>query len=203
MQRIDLCRDRAWLDAFRAGEPAALERVFRTYAAYVCAIIRSGVTADGHLAPGYTGVVEQEDLLQEVFVRLLSPEMRQRYDGLRPFAAFAAGVTRHVVIDHARRSGRLQQRMLSMEDESRVPDNWSPDEPLPEDLLLAAEERQLVATFLAELDGETRRFVELRFAQGLAQRDVAEQLGRGRQQIRTMERNIREQMRDFLRLRGL
>src|SRR5688572_7223832 len=119
---MDLSEDRAWLDAFRAGEAVALERVFRTYARYVCAIVRRA---------GITDEAAQDDLLHDVFVRVLSAEMRNRYDGLRPYASFLAGVVRNVVADHHRK-GRRETEPL---DEEVHTFDWSPGRQLPEEAL--------------------------------------------------------------------
>ena len=208
--RRDLSQDRPWLDGFRAGRSEALERVFRTYAPLVCAILRRGVsTASGH-APGVSRVYEQEDLLQEVFLRALSPDVRARYDGIRPYAAFIAGITRNVVLDHARKSGRARSRVESYATDEALDaaldtalDTWTPDQPLADDHALAHEERDAVSDFVAALDTEERRFVDVRFVEGLSQRDAAAALGTSRQRVRTAEDRLRERFRDFLKQRGL
>ena len=195
----DLCEDRQWLADFRAGLPAALERVFRAYAPYACAIINRGTASGESYAPGITHPEDRDDLLQDVFVRVLAPEMRQRYDGIRPYASFLGAVVRHMLIDRARASGRLnsRQRPLSEADDWGE-ETWLPGSPLPEQNLLAKEERALMSEFLTTLDKSERLFVRLRFQEGLAQRDVAKRLSLGRQRVRTLEVKIRSKLQTFL-----
>ncbi len=184
----DLSQDRAWLDAFRAGEKDALERVFRTYARYVCAIVRRF---------GIVDETTQDDLLHDVFVRVLGAEMRSRYDGIRPYAGFLAGVVRNVVADHLRKSGKREAEPL---DESLH--SWSPGQKLPEEDLLAKEEQAIVGEFLSQLDTGETSFVKLRFEEGRSQRDVASDLGLTHQQVRTKETKIRSRFLGFLKKRG-
>jgi RNA polymerase sigma-70 factor (ECF subfamily) len=200
--RRDLSEDRAWLDGFRRGDGDALERVFRTYAPYALAIIRGGVGRGEAFAPGVSAADEQDDLLQEIFVRVLSPKLRASYDGLRPFAKFLGAVVRHVLIDHARKQGRLRRAEAHEVDLDGVADGaWSPGAPLPDALLLAKEEQALVGEFLGSLDTGETRFVDLRFEEGLSQRDVADNLGLSRQQVRTLEGKIRSRFAEFLKKR--
>ena len=197
----DLSEDRAWLTAFREGDSDALERVFRTYARYVCAIVRRGVFTREGCSPPFLDQDIQDDLLQEVFVRVLSPEMRKRYDGVRPYAWFLGGVTRHVVIDYARRTGRLSKRQEEF-DENLIPEDWMPAEPLPDQSLLAQEEQRAVNEFLTGLNTDETAFVDLRFAEGASQRDTASKLGLSRQRVRTLEEKIRSRFKGFLEKKG-
>lgn len=194
----DLSQDRAWLAGYRAGEVAALERVFRSYAGYAFAIIRRGAGQHGQQAPGVLDPTEQDELLQEVFVRVLAPETRARYDGLRPFAPFLASIVRHVVLDHARRQRRLRARQVDADPDDDALARWSPGQPLADEALMAEQDRRLVAAFVAELGAQAQQLVALRFEQGLSQREVAVQLGLGRQVVRTLEHKIRERLRSFL-----
>ncbi|MFH1811894.1 MAG: sigma-70 family RNA polymerase sigma factor [Pseudomonadota bacterium] len=195
-QHTDLCQDRAWLDAFRRGEAAALERVFRCYAPLVWALVRRGVAGPQGVA-GVSDPGAQQDLVQDVFVQLLAPELRQRYDGLRPYAALVCGVTRNIMLDRARRQGRRLQHIHSGVDDA-VLEQWQPSEPLPDELLADAEQRFLVREYVASLDQSEQQVVRLRFEQGLSQRDAAEAAGLGRQQVRSLEHKIRDGLRRFL-----
>lgn len=200
MARRDLAEDRAWLDGFRRGDRAALERVFRSYAPYALAIIKGGVGRGDAFAPGIAATDEQDDLLQDIFTRVLAPEMRARYDGLRPYGKFLGAVARNLLIDHARKKGRLRRAMEHEVDlDSFAESDWSPGSPLPDAVLLAKEEQALMSEFLGSLDTGETRFVDVRFEEGLSQRDAAVELGLTRQQVRTLESKIRNRLAAFLK----
>lgn len=194
--RTDLCQDRAWLDAFRRGEAAALERVFRCYAPLVWALVRRGVAGPQGVA-GVADPSAQQDLVQDVFVQLLAPALRARYDGLRPYAALVCGVTRNLLLDRARQQGRQLQHLQGGLDDAQL-EQWQPSEPLPDELLADAEQRALVQQYVASLPPLEQELVRLRFEQGLSQRDAAEAAGVGRQQLRTLEGKLRDGLRRFL-----
>lgn len=195
-----LHEDRAWLMAFRRGDRGALERVFRTYVAYVAAIIRRGShTVDGRPIPGVADATEQQDLLHDVFVKAFSPGARQAYDGLRPYAPYLAQVARNVLAERGRALARDKQRWVPLEGPAdEEPVQWAADEPLPEDLLLSREQQQQGAQFKEQLSPAERDFVAARFERGLSQRDAADQLGVTRHRIRDMEQAIMLKLRGFL-----
>lgn len=131
----------------------------------------------------------QDDLLQEVFVRALGPVSRARYDGVRPYAAFLRAITGNVMLEHVRAHMRNQARFSS--DENALDDAWTPEQPLADAVFLSAQERALGKAFFATLSPELQAFVQARFVDGLSQRDAAEALGLGRQQVRTLEKLAR------------
>lgn len=193
----DLSQDRKWLNAYRAGDTAALERVFRVYAPYVASILRRGVFgSDGH-SRGMTAIEIVQDLVQDVFVRVLQPATRERYDGLRPFAPFLAAITRHVLLDYLRQQARRDKREVLSSESAELP-AWYPGDPLPDETAITQQQQRLVTGFLQTLEETEQRFVQLRFKEGQSQRDVAAQLDLGRQQVRNAEEKIRKRFRAYL-----
>jgi RNA polymerase sigma factor (sigma-70 family) len=193
---LDLHQDPQWLAGFKAGDNRALERVFRTYAPYVLAVLRGGYV---HAKGGQVTVrdrASQEDLLQEVFVRALSPASRARYDGVRPYAAFLRAIAGNVMLEHVRAHMRAQARFTS--DDTALDDAWTPEQPLPDAVFLSRQEQALGNAFFGTLSDELRAFVQARFVDGLSQRDAAEFLGLGRQQVRTLEKVARARLEEFL-----
>jgi RNA polymerase sigma factor (sigma-70 family) len=186
----DICEDRAWLDAFRAGEKAALERVFCTYAPPLAGYLRRR---------GIVNMQDQDDILQEVFAQVLSPHMRQRYDGVRPYAAFLRGVTAHVCVDHVRARGVVANRSVAFEDDHHdALDAWSPRQPMPDEVVETTQEHGLVDAFVATLDPEEKKVVNARFVESLSQRDAATHTGLSRQQLRTLEARLLQKLKNFL-----
>jgi RNA polymerase sigma-70 factor (ECF subfamily) len=201
-RRVDLGQDAAWLAQFRAGERGALERVFRVYAPYVSAILRSGTAHAGGGTCHVGDAEERQDLMQEVFVRVLGPVMRARYDQAYPYTAFLRGVVRNVMVEHVRRKLRHAGRCVTLEEGMEpVLEHWAVGQPLPDELFASRAERQLMAEFLATLTRAQRRFADVRFEGGLSQRDAAEALGLGRQQVRRMEAELRAGLEAFLAAR--
>ena len=128
LRHMDLCQDRALLRAWRAGEAPALERVFHMYLPLVVGIVRKRRRG----IPGMDAAAE-DDVAQEVMVKLLGPHMRERYDGIRPFAALVVVVTRNTLTDHVRRRGK--ELLLEDPDEERQLAQWTSDLPLPDALV--------------------------------------------------------------------
>lgn len=201
----DLSEDRAWLDAFRRGEEEALERVFRTYAPLVATILQRGTRLEAGFAPG-VAIDRVQDLLHDVFVRALNEKTRQSYDGLRPYGPFIAQIARRTLIDHHRKHTNRERRTeLSddLETYDRAVDDWRPGSPLPDAAVVSNESRTQVRAFLATLPEDDQKLVQLRFVEGLSQRDAAEASGTSRQRLRTWEKQIREKLRAFLQESGI
>lgn len=199
---VDLCEDRAWLDGFRAGDAAALERVFRTYAPLVHRLLRGGAKLADGTRVYLQGLMEEDDLLQDVFVRLLSAPARARYDGLRPYGALVRVVTRNTLVDHLRRFGRLKDREVTVEDPAEMPQADPGNQQGPLSLLLSQEEAELAESLRQFLTPEERTLAQVRYEEGLSQRDAAHALGISRQNLRTLETRLLARARAFLKERG-
>ncbi|MCH9684440.1 MAG: sigma-70 family RNA polymerase sigma factor, partial [Deltaproteobacteria bacterium] len=72
----------------------------------------------------------------------------------------------------------------------------------PEQEIGRAQVRAVVGRFLDTLPDADRRLLTVRFIEGKSQRDAAEILGLGRQQIRSRETKLRTQMLRYLRKQG-
>jgi RNA polymerase sigma factor (sigma-70 family) len=201
----DLSQDRAWLDGFRAGHPNALERVFRSYAPLVFRVVQRGARLPNGTCVSLSATADQDDVVQDTFLRLLGPASRERYDGIRPYAALVRTVARNALVDHLRKRGKLvaTAEPTTWDDVDETPGvaaGAAP--PQPDENLLSAEEARVAADLLASLDEDERKVAKVRFEQGLSQRDAAESLGVSRQNVRTMESRLLAKGREFLRKRG-
>lgn len=207
--------DRELLLAFRRGETAALERVYRNYAPSVEAILRSGFSYDraGQRArfAGLASAFDVEDRVHEVFARAFSASGRQGYDGLGAYGAYLHGVTRNLIIDELRKSGR---ETLVAEPGEQVASEHVPSEPsdaargefaargLPE---LDAQDRQLVELlrrYREGLSARDRQVFELRFGQGHGHAEIVARTGLTPSQIKTSEKNIRTTLFRYLQRHG-
>ena len=106
-----LVEDRALLDGYRRGDPAALERIYRAYAPDLARMLRHGFSfrSGGRMCRfhGVRSSFDLEDRVQEVFTRVFTEQGRLSYDGLTPFAAYLRTVARNLVIDDFRRKERV------------------------------------------------------------------------------------------------
>jgi len=114
-------------------------------------------------------------LVNELYLRLIK-QRRVSWQNRAHFYAFAAGLMREILIDHARKH-RAAKRGAGQPD---VPLDALPVEPPAPgtacslDDLIAIDE---TLTRLARLDPRQARIVELRFFAGLSSREIAEALG--------------------------
>lgn len=191
----DLSQDRELLRAFRDGDPAALQRVYFDHARGLERRLRAGLVRGNVRMPALSDA-DVRDVLQEVFIRAFSAQSRRRYDGLRPFETWLRTIARNLLIDRARKKGLPRA-------EAEALDFVADEHANTEQNLLDAELRAATAKYVASLDPEQRRFVELRFEQERSQDDVARTMDLTRRRIRTLEKRVHAGLRAFLEERGL
>ncbi|MEE9383339.1 MAG: sigma-70 family RNA polymerase sigma factor [Nannocystaceae bacterium] len=199
------------LAGFRSGERWALTRIYELNVATIAAILRHGFQFSSrghhHRFVGYHSAFDFQDALHETFRRAFEPRARQGYDGIRPYGPYLATIARNIVL----RSFRAREVLFpAIGDDS--PDTGGQSEhhhnPLaqtkasPERALHDAQVRELLKGFLAQLEASDREIVDLRFAQGMSQRDAAKQIGMGRQRIRTRELKLRKLLLAYLHRRS-
>lgn len=180
--------DRAWLDGFRRGERAALARVFRAYAADVTRTVRA--------ARGRLPEHEVEAMVQEVFVKALSPAARDHYDGVRPFGAWLGTIARNLVTDRLRREGRV------VPVEAEVLEGVAAESVNPTEALEAEQLARVLATFRASLDEEEAAIYRVRFEEQRSLAEAARELGWSEITVRRRDTRLRARLLDALRADG-
>lgn len=198
---------RALLDAFRRGDRAALTDIYARSVHEVAMLVRNGfsVGTEGGVVPGVREPQRQLDLIQEVFLRAFSEKARLSYDGLSPFRPWLMRIAKNLVIDEARRSGRL----VALDGPEAIAEGGARLDmgtilPVaPEEELEWKNLREATKAWCAALDPALQRFVGLRFEEERSQADVAETLGVTRRRVRTMEAWVRAELRRHLKSRGL
>jgi RNA polymerase sigma-70 factor, ECF subfamily len=192
--------DRALLDAFRRGERDALARVYRHYFGEVAAIVRRGFVLDvqgGLRIHGCRDPESERDLIQETFVRAFNEGARLNYDGLRPYRAYLLRITKNLMIDRARSTWERKVELSeALVDEAALAEE-------PEATLDLERQKAATYTFVQGLSPKERRFVALRYEEGLSQEDVAARMKITRRGVRTLEAKIETALVDHLKKSGL
>jgi RNA polymerase sigma factor (TIGR02999 family) len=120
--------------------------------------------------PGQT--LQATALVHEAYVRLVDRDQGQRFNSRGHFFAAAAEAMRRILVESARRKGRLKHGG----DRERLPLDFleAPAVPATDDDLLALDE---ALAHLAELDQAKAELVKLRFFAGLSVVEAAVVLG--------------------------
>jgi RNA polymerase sigma factor (sigma-70 family) len=191
--------DRELLDRFRRGDRDALVRVFEHYVDDVATLARRGFTIEssGHVVVHGVGRDEQRELVQDTFAKAFADKARVAYDGLSPYRPYLLRITKNLMIDR-HRAGQKQARTTPLDalDAAELAAEPPPD---IEWQRLAAATREYVAT----LDREHRELVRLRFEEGGSQDAVAGALACTRRRVRTLEGEVQDGLRAWLKTRGL
>ena len=199
--------DRKLLDGFRRGRRWALEKVYTLYVHDVAAFLRGGfVFESGGSTVRYRGAPTEfqlEDWVHDVFIRAFADGARAQYDGLRPYGPYLQRIARNLVIDELRRKEHQLRAYVEELPEPEASAAYAPDRPLsPES---EAERRQLTAhvdAYIATLADRERQVYQLRFVDGLDQREVARKAGLSASKVKTSERRIRIGFYEHLRALG-
>ncbi len=194
------------LRGFRAGERDALRDVYRMYAEDVGKQLRFGFSFESrgraHRFVGYGSAFELQDALHETFRRAFEPRARSGYDGLRPYGPYLKTIARNIVLRSFRKREVLFPAVEDDDASTPAVTAWGDEGPSPEQSVASAQVQALVRGFLDTLDPQGRRLLELRFIEGKSQRDAAEILGMGRQQVRGREVKLRGALVRYLREQG-
>jgi RNA polymerase sigma factor (sigma-70 family) len=173
----------------RVGELGAL---YRTQAAHLRKILRARFVSSPRNGGNGAGpkstlaVDDVDDLIQEVFARVLAAGGSSLLDKVREPAAYLVAVARNLVIDSARRHQHLvpidpsfQSSNLAHLDRARL-----------EELDFHERCVEAVSAYVAGLPPELSAAFDARFKRGMSQRDAATALGVTRRRIRTLEKRL-------------
>jgi len=192
-----LARDAALLQRFRRGEQAALEMVYWAYVDRIERVARYGFRlAQKGLHIEGVGPDELPDVVQETFARAFAERARLAYDGLRDYGPFLSTIARNLLADRARRRGREIPLDLGGE--------WDEAPPPTEEPAWASD--ALTAAVKAYLDGapsELKGVHHERYVRCVSQEEAARVLGVSRQQLRTLEKRLRDGLSAYIEGAGL
>jgi len=202
--------DRDLLERFRRGDRAALAAVYERYVDDVATLARRGFTIEssGHVyVRGATGDGERE-LTQETFVRAFGEKARLAYDGIGPYRPYLLRVTKNLMIDRYRAAQKEAKHVEHVESgvgdiDALLATNAALPADEPEDDLDWKTQVAATAAYLATLDDESRGIITLRFEDELSQDEVAARIGCTRRRVRSVEARAQDELRVYLRKRGL
>lgn len=214
-----LAKDKKLLAAFKRGETAALETVYRNYFPGVTSFLRKGFTfrsGAGHFY--FKGIQDNSDLrasVQEVFRRAFEPKALLSYNGINSFTNWVLAIGRNMVINRFRNREIPISNYISASDDrshltfmdDEVTEEYSgilygrPSQP-QDRLFENAELKDLIAEFMAQLTEHDRKLLVYRFAEGKGQEETATLLHSTRMKVRTAESKLRNRLRAFLRTSG-
>ncbi|HVY28174.1 MAG TPA: sigma-70 family RNA polymerase sigma factor [Polyangiaceae bacterium] len=205
-----LVEDRALLEAFRAGDKRALQRVYEFYFDDVYRLAALGfVNSDGKRIGRIEREADRLDFLQDVFVRAFSKQARESYDGLRPYRPFLLRIARNLRVDRARQQNRDPSASPRLVDDALHIDELIDQNltlPSPHDAEADATWQRLLhetASIVSELEQDLQQLAQLRFVEELSQADTAAKLGTTRRRVRTLEGRLMRSVRRGLSRLGL
>ncbi len=119
-----------------------------------------------------------EDLTSGVFLRALEGIAKYKYQGFTLTAWFLA-ISRNLVADHFRRTGRAPEQPLNLDVTS--------GKPTPEQLVEGTWQREVLYQALEHLSEEQRQVVSLRFIDGLSTSEVGHLMNRREGAVRALQ----------------
>ncbi|MGB7339426.1 MAG: sigma-70 family RNA polymerase sigma factor [Phototrophicaceae bacterium] len=136
---------------------------------------------------------DAEDLTAEVFVRMVESLPSFVYTGA-PFEAWLYRIASARVADFHRKKGRRQI--------SSIDDDFSDDDPLPEDKMQQKQEHRELREALSNLSDDDQQILILRFVERKSHEEVAEIMGRNSAAIRTAQHRALKKLATHLDAKG-
>ena len=166
---VKVWNDEQWLLSFRAGNPAAFEKIIKHYQGYVFAIILSFVNEN-----------EAPDIAQEVFLQLYRSLPRYESNNLK---AWIGKITVRKAIDW-KRSHPPQVQELNDIDITTIRDNISL---MPDEFIINQENRQQIRSICQNLPSRYERVIIKYYYENKSYQQIAHEEGVN---LRTVESRL-------------
>jgi RNA polymerase sigma factor (sigma-70 family) len=192
------------LARLRDGDGAAALEVYRIFVVLLDRVLRRGFTvpSTGMRVPAIKKRSQREDVLQETFLRALSPAAILAYNDRYDYLPFLCGIARNVITKEYRQHGReLPAGGRDSWAEDQLTNIEVHDEPEQTD-----EEKKALAImreFIAELPEPMRAFLTARHLDRVSQVALAERLGTTEWKVKATEKRLRKQLRARLKRAGV
>lgn len=138
--------------------------------------------------------LDAEDLTEEVFLRVWRSLNQYQEQGI-PFVAFLFRVARNALIDHYRKTRRVEPPLPL--DEDMVGGNESD----PADLAMTGMEQKEVRNLLEQLRDDYRTVLTLRFISDLSPDETAETMGKSVGAVRVLQHRALAALRKLVGVR--
>jgi RNA polymerase sigma factor (sigma-70 family) len=174
------------LRAMRRGEAGVLQELYAKYAGTIYAFVQRRVRSHADAA----------DIVHDVFVVALSAGTWERFSGETSFVAFLQGIARNRILHHFRARG---VRERAAEGAADCIDDRMNDDGREAD---AFEVKEHLQHFLSGLDPRDSKFFVSHLIERPARRITAEQFGMTEDQVRYLEKKLRERVVAYLKRVG-
>lgn len=172
----DAARSWALVARAQAGDVDAVADLYRRYHAFVLAL------AAGRLGSRF----EAEDVVADVFVRVLRSMHTFAPRGNVPFAAVLNTITCNLIRDHFKRSHTQLSRSYGAEDIAEMHDHVSAPQAEPFGEVANRSLRRDLRAALAELTPRQRRAIELRYLRDMSESQAAAEMGTNVQTLKAL-----------------
>jgi RNA polymerase sigma-70 factor (ECF subfamily) len=181
------------LERIRVGDRTAFTPLFEKYQSRIAAFLRY------RISPAIQHSCEVEDLVQETFLRATREFDRFQYQGQGSFLRWLMSIAGHVAVDTARYLGREKRRveMMPLWSESRPGGANPADTKTPSRLLLQREGLERLFDTLNRLPEQYREIILLAKVEGLSTAEMAERLGKSRENVALLLHRALRQFREL------
>ncbi len=204
------------LEAFRRGDRAALEAVYRHYVGEVERLLRGGFTftsqGDTIRFRGLRAPFRLQEAIQESFIKAFRESARAAYDGSRPFGPYLMTIARNLIIDDYRRRKLEAELFVHLGDvgfdgEAEADTlgrlSGEADKPSPEAHAWRRQLAEALSAFIADLDDVDGRILREHLLGSQTQQGIADDLGISRNDVRKHIRLLRERLLRHLKSEGI
>jgi RNA polymerase sigma-70 factor (ECF subfamily) len=205
----------ARIEAFKRGDRATLTSLYDAHLETVERFLAGGFTfTSGGKTMRFRGFREPfrlQESVQASFIHAFRERARQAYDGTRPYRPFLLGIVRNFIIDEFRKEQTFAKYVVSVE--SFAAEGESTDEvmsrvgethaaPSPEVEAMRSQLAGTLQAFVEGLDDVEKTLLERHLMGELSQREIADELGIDRNEVRKHVRTMRERLLKHLKSQG-
>jgi len=182
------------LERIRAGDESAFSAIFQRYSPRLTVLIhyKLGTEMRNH--------VEVDDILQETFLAASQQLDKFTYRNPGSFMSWISRIADHVIVDNARYHGRQKRHpgeFVRLRTESNPRGAEAVDSATPSRILARKERLQQVLKRLDTLPEDYRRVILLAKIEGLTTGEIAERLGKSRENVAVLLHRAIQSLREL------
>ncbi len=181
------------IERFKQGDEEAFAQLFEKYRRRLAVLIHY------KLSPEWQGTMEVDDVLQETFFAASQDAGNFVYRAPGSFLSWLARIAEHIIIDEARARNRQKRRaaeMVRFRSESNPAGPEPVDTNTPSRILAQEESVRALLGRLNTLPANYREAILLAKVEGLSTAEMAERLGKSREQVAVLLHRAVEKFRE-------